>query len=224
MSLDPESANFPPRKLPDTGLQPARCFAIIDLGMQPGMFKGVPKEPQPEVMFCFELPKFMNEFEGKKSPTTIFQKYSFYNTDKAKLPKVMQSWGKLKAAPTTLNIKPYLGQSCLLNITHTQDGKYANISDGGRGINPLMDGMAKLTPINENIWFEIPKDFSKFDWTLFFKLPKFAQTTIRKCTDWNAIIAKSPEPTKTMEQNGAVNQMEVEHEGVTTSLDDEPVF
>ena len=40
-----------------------------------------------------------------------------------------------------------MGRNCLLNIVHSEDGKYANIE----GITPIMKGMPLLEPINTDL-------------------------------------------------------------------------
>ncbi len=224
MALE-EASGFPPRKLPDTGLQPARCFAIIDIGKQPTTFNGAEKPPQQQVMLCFEMTKFMQKFGDKESASEIYQKYAWSTGDSAKLPEILTVWGGLKKKPEKLTmefIKAYCGAPVYLNIVHSEDGKWANISGRGRGVNKLPVEITKPAPYNEKTFFEIPKDLSKFNWTEFYKLPKVAQAVIRKCTEFPIILQKSPEPTKTMEQNGAVNSMEQEHVGIADG--DDPVF
>lgn len=222
MALNPDAKGGSTNKLPEVGLQPARCFAIIELGLQPSSFKGVVGEPKQEVMVCFELTKYMNKYEDKEYPTTINQKYGWSAGTKAKLPDVLKSWGSLKTRPEKIVIKPYLGQYCFLNISHSEDGKYANIASAGRGINPFMKGMERPSKFHADIYFEIPVKLKDFDWNLFFKLPPYAQKLIRGCGEWQAIIQASPEPTKTMEQ--AQQSQMMEEEGEVFTNDDAPAF
>lgn len=192
MSLDPTKTAKKAKSHPDEGLQPARCFAIIDLGIQQGSYKGVPTEPQPEVMICWELTKFMRTYKEEEGPVPAIQmqKYTFSNGKKAKLPKVMKSWAQLKKELEVLNLKPYLGQYCMLNIEHSADGEYANISGNGTGVNPFMKEIAKPKAHFENIWF----DLDNFSWELFNKLPQYPQKLIQKSENWSAILKKYPQP------------------------------
>ena len=192
MSLDPKKTAKIARKLPEEGLQEARCFAIIDLGIQQGSYKGQPTEPQPEVMLCWELTKFMNTYKEEDGPVpaTIMQKYTFSNGKKAKLPKVLKSWGQVKKELEVLNLKPYLGQYCMLNIEHTANGDYANISGNGTGVNPFMAQLKKPKPFYDNIWF----DLDQFSWELFNKLPQYPQKLIQKSENWPAILKQHPAP------------------------------
>lgn len=217
--LNPEAKGGAALKLPDAGLQPARCYAIIELGMQPTTFKGVVGEPSQKVMICFELTKYMNKYEDKEFPTAIRQEYVWSAGAKAKLPDVLKSWGSLSKRPEKINIKPYLGQYCLLNLVHTEDGKYANIASGGRGINPFMKEMAKPAKFHADIYFEIPAKYKDFDWNLFFTLPPYAQKLLRGCGEWPSIIAASSEPTKAAQQS-----IEIEEDNQVFSDNDGPAF
>lgn len=221
MSLDPTKTKKPQRKLPDEGLQPARCFAIIDIGSHYKTFKGVKSETATQqVMLCFEFTKFMHKFGEDKpaEPLCIFNEYTFSAGVKAKLPKILKAWGKLKSAVEQINLKPYLGQYCHINVEHTEgkDGNtYANIGSSGLSINSFMKETGAVPKkFHKDVWF----DLDNFSWNLFLSLPKRAQKRIRECEEWNKIISKHPEP---IQQNeSAVEQIEA-YQAVD---DDSPAF
>lgn len=192
MSLDPKNTAKMPKSLPEQGLQPARCFAIIDLGTQTGTFKGQPKEPAPELMICWELTKFMTTYKKEDGPVpaTVMQKYTFSNGKKAKLPKVLKSWGKLTKPIEELRVKPYLGKYCMLNIVHSEDGEYANISDGGAGVNPYMIEIPKPAAHYKDVYF----DLDNFSWEIFDSLPAYPKKLIQASKEWPAILKKNPAP------------------------------
>lgn len=197
-NLTPKPAgSFATRTLPPSGLQQARCFAIIHLGTQPQFFNNVATTPAPEIMLCFELPKtlqVMNEGEAP-SPYPILQNYTFSNGSKAKLPGVLKSWaGKTKEIDFKY-IPNYVGQLAFLNIEHVESKKkagvfYANIGGAGRAVNPWMPDVPTPTAYNKPIYF----DFDKFSWEVFKTLPMKAQKAIRACEEWPKIIAMFPEP------------------------------
>ena len=218
MSLDPKQAAKIQRKLPDAGNQPARCFAIIDIGKQAQSFKGQAKDPAQRVMICFELSKFMHTFkEGQPAePLAIFQEFTYSAGEKAKLPKVLKSWGKLSKPVASINLKPYLGQYCMLNVEHTasKDGTttYANISGNGLGISPYMKELGNPPQkFHKDIYF----DFDAWSWESFFKLPRRAQKRIRESVDFAGICSKFPEPIQA--GSGEVAQMDhaVDTDGMT---------
>lgn len=192
MSLNPNNTAKAPKNLPEEGLQVARCFAIIDLGTQPTSYKGVAGDPQPQVMLCFELTKFMKTFKPEEGPVpaVIMQKYAFSNGAKSKLPKILKSWGRVKGEIKTLDLQPYNGQLCVLNITHSENGEYANIGDNGRAVNPFSTDFAKPQPHYEKIWF----DLDKFSWAEYNKLPQWPKKLITESAQWQDILKKYPAP------------------------------
>ncbi len=211
---DAQGTQFKPLVLPDAGLQPARCYAIIDLGSHLSVFKGQPVMNQKtgkqvitdKIAIYWELPKFMNVPEDghKPFPATVKNEYTWSADPKSKLPEVLKSWGPMKDRPEKLNealLKKFLGHICMLNIEHadsvdkkTQKKRtFANISGGGRGVNPWMKELTPPVKHNELIFFSI----DKFTWETFYKLPKYAQDMIRKSIGFGEILAKMPEPIKT---------------------------
>jgi len=194
MSLNPNQATQRQRKLIPEGSQPARCYAIVDIGKH--YFQGkTDKDPISKVMFCFELTKHMHKFseDSPLEPLTVNQEHSFAIGDKANLPKMLKSWGRLKVAPTKLDLKPYLGQYCMLGIEHTKskknDNVYSNIEFKGLAVKPF-EGTTKPNKFHKDIWF----DLDAFSWDAFNKLPYQAKSKIKESASWPAIIAKFPEP------------------------------
>lgn len=184
------------RKLPDAGTQPARCFAIVDIGKQKQSFGGVEKEPANEIMIFWELTKFMHQWkEGEeKQPLFLSQRYTWSDRDKAKLPKVLKSWGNLPKPIEKLTVKlvsMYVGKPCMLSIEHNtkKDTTYANISGNGLGVSQFMKELPLPTPFFKDIFFNL-KDFT---WDAFNALPPYAQKSIRASLDWPAIIKQHPE-------------------------------
>lgn len=194
-------------KLPDTGLQQARCFAIIDIGTHKLSFKGQPtldKETgkqmtAPKIMVYFELPGFINQpseaGKGKPYPSRLQQEYIFSAGKKAKLPDVLKSWGPMKKRPEKLTselIKKFVGLKAMINIQHSENGEYANIGSNGRAINPWMKELGEPAKYNEPIFF----DMEAFTWESFYKLPPYSQKLIRESLEFPGILKKMPEPIK----------------------------
>ena len=175
------------RPLPETGLQVARCYGIAFLGTLPSKFKGAPvlgKDGKqvyaPEITFFWELPNTTYVWkEGEpEEPVTLFYTYSVSAGAKAKLPDVLKSWGSLPKRPEVIGpqlIDRYKGQLCMINVEHSQDGKYANVGGSGRAVNPFMKGLPIPKPMKEQFFFDV----ENFDWNLFNALPKFIQDKIK---------------------------------------------
>lgn len=209
-----EGTSFKPLVIPDAGLQPARIYAIIDLGSHLNFFNNQPvinkktgkQTISDKIMICWELTKFMNTPDDpsyKPFPATINCEYGYSADTKAKLPDVLKSCGPMKTRPEKLNeelLKKFVGHLCMINVEHAdgvdkKTGKpriYSNISGKGRGVNPWMKEMPKPIACNEQIFFSL----ENFSWEVFYKLPKKAQDIIRKSLNFAGILAKHPEPIK----------------------------
>src|ERR1035437_3443701 len=171
MSLDPQSSNFPKRELPEEGIYTARCFGIIDLGLQTSDYKGTVKTI-PKVMLCFEVPEFMFTYKEEEGPQPlcVYQAFSKTNGSKSNIIQAMISWRKLEKEPELVDIAPYLGQYCRLDLIQSKSGKSMKIAANGAGtsIKPLIPKGAKPgaappkkpVPVLENIMF----DLDKFSW------------------------------------------------------------
>lgn len=224
MSLSETSSSGPPLILPETGLQPARCFAIIDVGShlkffnkQPVMNEKTGKQVQSnEILIYWELPKFMNAAkDGTSFPARIKSQYTYSASSKAKFPDVLKAWGPMKVRPEKISgdiLKKFVGHLCMINVEHSKDGKYANVGSSGRGINPWMKEIAVPKEYNEKIYFNM----DNFTWESFFKLPSYAQKMIRKSIEFPNIIARMPEPIKADEGAEFTQLDEMDAGGITT--------
>ncbi len=197
MSLSEKASSRKPRKLPTQGLQPARCYAVIDLGTQTGTYKGQPKEPSLEVLFLWELAKFMITYKEGEAPvpSMVKQQYTFSTGAKAKLPGVLKSWAgdKMKKRPEKIGpdlLKKFVGLPCMITIVHSEDGQWANVGDGGRAVAPPMAEIPVPKLHNAPIFFNL----DEFTWDKFKALPEFVQKMIRKSAEFPKICSKSPEP------------------------------
>jgi hypothetical protein len=207
MSLSEEASKRVSKKLPDVGIQPARCYAIIDLGTQPGSFKGQPTDPSLQIMFLWELTKFMNVPEDKTKkpwPCTIKQQYAFSAGAKAKFPDVLKAWGKLSKRPEKIGVqllKNYLGAPCMITVEHSEDGQWANVGSKGRGVSPFMkENFAVPELHNKPIFFNM----DEFSWDKFKELPEFVQKIVRNSLEFPSIASKNPEPVS--QSTGVVDQ------------------
>jgi len=186
----------PKRKLVPEGIQPARCYAIIDLGTQQETFQGKPKNPTRKVLFIWELTKFMVSYrEGEpKEPLTIKQQYALSAGPKAKFPDVLKSWGSLPKRPENIGndlLKKYLGAPCMITVEHSQDKQWSNVGTAGRAVSPFMkDSFEPPVKHNTPAFF----DLDAFSWESFHSLQPWIQNIIRKSEEFPKIVANNPEP------------------------------
>lgn len=147
-------------ELAPAGPHAAVCTRIIDMGLQPSKNPKYPK-PTHKIYLQFEIDSLMQD--GR--PFVVGKQYTFSLSEKAYLLVDLQSWrGRpfTESEKDTFEMKAVLGASCMVNIIHSADGKFANIS----AITPLPNGMKKLTPVGELIYF----DTSEWDDVAFKKL------------------------------------------------------
>jgi len=152
------------------GTHLAVCTLIADVGLQPG--SGAFPDPKVRVFFRFEIPseRITYEKDGQEveGPTIIYHNYAASMNAKANMRKGIESWRGAKftdAEAEQFDIRKLLGQTCLLQIVHTADGQYANVSN----IMAPPKGTAKLKPEGTPVYFG-PDDDSQYD-----VLPKFLQ-------------------------------------------------
>lgn len=226
MGLNTENqSNYTAKPLPTQGVTLAVCYAIIDKGVQE---KNYGRGPQKNaiVEFAFEIPGQTHVFDEKKGPQplAIFQEYtvSAY-AEKAKLPKVLKTWGKLKNDISKISpdlLKKFVGAPCMLTIEHYtgKNGKvYARIAMGGLGVSPRMDGLAVPLeyPKNPRMFF----DLDSFSWDLFAQLPEFKRKEIMKCDEWNGIIVNHPMPAAIQSQLQTENKQNNTNQASTESFE-----
>lgn len=167
-------------ELPPEGMHLARCIKIIDLGTQEQKFKDEVKH-QHQILVMFELPKVMIEIDGEKKPQAISKKYNLTFSQKATFRKDLESWygkkfnDKQIAESEGFDPSKILGKPATLTISHSEDGRYANIS----AITGVMDGIEVPDQVNPSVLFDL-ENFDQEVWDSFSE----------KMQDW---ILKSPE-------------------------------
>jgi hypothetical protein len=146
-------------EMPPEGMVLARCFKIIDMGthVDPGFGKEVHK-----ASIYFELPTTLQK-EGNyaNQPFIVKQQFNLSHNKKANLRLMLEGWyGKrfdTKALDVAggFDLEKLIGRPALINIVHSEDGKYANIAT----VNPLPKGMECPPQVNESFVFSL-EDFS----------------------------------------------------------------
>lgn len=211
-----------PRVLPESGIQLAVCYSIIELGTQKTSYKGVEKQT-PQVQFSWELPNSLHVFDETKGKQclSVHQIYSLTDTDKSKLPKALQTWGGQEKKPviSTELIRKYLGAPCMVTIEITapnaEGNQYANISGGGIGIAKRMKEflVPEVYPRNPKVFFDLEAP----DWKEFAKIPQWIQKKIQECAEWPSVIKKFPIP-------ASLNPNKEIHSQPTETIEEEETF
>lgn len=116
------------------GTHMAVCTLVADVGLQPGS----PKFPDPKVRIFlrFEIPSERITYEKDgvehEGPAVIYHNWNASMNPKATMRKHIESWrgSKFTAADAEqFDVRKLLGQTCLVQVVHTEDGQYANVAN-----------------------------------------------------------------------------------------------
>ena len=180
-------------KIAPAGLHMARLYSVIDLGHQSVEWSGETKIMH-KVVLTFELHGDDNEGKPLKTddnkPLIVSKRYTVSLGDQATLRKDLESWANKKMSATdriNFDLKTLLNKFCMVNISHSEDGKYANIS----GISPIPSALKNavpdgINPIN-HFWLH-DYDQAKFD-----ALPKYYREKIMESSEWRGSKKKIEE-------------------------------
>lgn len=171
-------------KIAPAGLHMARLYSIIDLGHQSVEWSGETKIMH-KVVLTFELHGDDNEGKPLKTddgkPLIVSKRYTVSLGDQATLRKDLESWANKKMSAEdrkNFDMKTLLDKFCMVNISHSEDGKYANIS----GISPIPSALKNAVPQGVNpinhFWLH-DFDQAKFDF-----LPKYYREKIMESSEY----------------------------------------
>ena len=118
------------RILPEAGVHAARLIRIIDMGTQHNETYGTDAR---KVRFSFELVDLKHTFseEAGPQPFLIDRQYTLSLNSKATMRKDMEGWLGRSLTDAELadgfELSDLLDTAGQLQVTHTEDGKYANV-------------------------------------------------------------------------------------------------
>ena len=158
----------------------ARCYRVLDLGTHHDekWDKNVHK-----ITISWELPTALmqtGDYAGK--PFSIHSRYTLSLSDRAILRKDLESWRGKSFSEEELagfDVSKLLGATCLINVVHSADGKYANISS----IMKLPKGMDCPDAVNEALFL----DLDNFDESVFDKLHEKVQDFIKESKEYQEL-------------------------------------
>lgn len=191
------------------GVYIARCVGLTDLGTQVREFSGKKKEVH-EIRIDFELPTLTYTYEDQESKeevtATKMTGAVFTNSlsSKANLRKFLEGWRGRKFTKEELegfDLTKLLGLACQLQILHSDDGKWANVSSAMS----IPQGMAVPEATRELTIFSMDEDKiweeGFYDEEVFDNLPEFLQKIIRDSIEmrkhfWNETLEEQEENMK----------------------------
>ena len=188
-------------KIAPAGLHMARLYSIIDLGHQSVEWAGEAKIMH-KVVFTWELhgnddaDQPLKTDDGK--PLIVSKRYTVSLGDQARLRQDLEAWSNKKMTAEdrkNFDLKGLLGKFCMVNITHSEDGKYANIS----GISPVPSALRNAQPdgINAPLHFWL----AEFDQAKYDNLPKYYKEKIAESSEWRGQKAREANEPKSEDTN-----------------------
>jgi len=168
MARDSGGGDF---ELAPEGNHLARCYQVVDLGIQTVTFNNEQKEAH-KVLFGWELPATLME-DGK--PFFISARYTVSLHEKSNLRGQLQSWRGRSFTEDELagfDLYTVLGVPCMLNVVHNNSNgrTYANIS----AITPIPQGMSCPAAVNAPLRYAIDEHTD----AEFQALPAWMRNTI----------------------------------------------
>lgn len=196
MSLTLSASNAVTFQPAPAGTWLARCFRVIDLGMQPTEYQGK-TTMKPKLMLSWEL----LDDETKRDdggPMTIHKRYTASLSEKSRLRPDLESWRGKAFTPEELQafeVRKLAGAYCLLGVVHSEKNgtTYANVSS----IIKPPKGMALPSGVNDVLIFDIA-DPATYDNLL--ALPDKLREQITASPSWEAL--KQPAPSAAQGDGG----------------------
>jgi hypothetical protein len=188
-------------KIAPAGLHMARLYSIIDLGHQSVEWAGESKIMH-KVVLTWELhgnddaDQPLKTDDGK--PLIVSKRYTVSLGDQARLRQDLEAWSNKKMTAEdrkNFDLKGLLGKFCMVNITHSEDGKYANIS----GISPVPNALRNAQPdgINAPLHFWL----AEFDQAKYDALPKYYKEKIAESSEWRGQKAREANEPKIVDDD-----------------------
>lgn len=183
MTIAKASADY---KLPEPGLNRARCVQLIELGTQHNDMFG---KWAPKVQLGFELcdQRITVDENGHEveRPMMISKEFTLSLNSKAELRKMLECWRNKQFTTEELkgfDLSKILGHPCYVALSIQQkkqgDGRYARID----GLNPPPAAMVKEWPTtcHDILHYEVSGGQND----LFRSLPEWIQNKILACQEW----------------------------------------
>ena len=170
------------------GMHAARCYAVIDLGVQ---YSEMWQKDQHRILIIWETDEMMTTADGEEKPKAISKEFVLSLHEKADLYKTLVSWRGRRFTDEELkgfDMKNVLGAPCLLNIVENKkdDRVYSNIG----GITPLMRGQTPPQAVNEQVYFELSAETLKE----IEDLPQWIGEKIKKSITYKELTEKKTRP------------------------------
>jgi hypothetical protein len=169
------------------GVHIARCFKLVDMGLQKKQYKGQPKGEQEKLMVGFEL---LGDERTKEGENFVYTQF-YWKTlgENALLRAHLEAWrGKAltEEEAAGFDVSKLLGAYCQLNLVEdkTADKTYINIGS----ITPLHKSMPRPAPVNDITTF----DMDDPDMTLFETFSDNMKEMLKNSRSWKGSRIAAP--------------------------------
>lgn len=151
---------------------------LADVGLQPG--SGQFPDPKVKIYIRWEIPAERVTYEKDgvtvEGPQIIYANYTASVGSKSNLRKVIESWrGKAMTDQEAelFDVRNLLGKTCMLQVVHSPDGKYANV----KNVMAPPKGTKPLKPEGPTVYYGTDDDAA------FDELPKFLREKVENQLD-----------------------------------------
>jgi hypothetical protein len=188
-------------KIAPAGSHMARLYSVIDLGHQATEWAGETKIMH-KVVLTWELHGNDDNDQplqtDDKKPLIVSKRYTVSLGDQARLRQDLEAWSNKKMTAEdrkNFDLRNLLGKFCMVNITHSEDGKYANIS----GISPVPSALRNAQPegVNPTMHFWL----AEFDQAKYDLLPKYYKEKITESSEWRGQKAREADAPKIVDDD-----------------------
>lgn len=192
------------KPLMENGNHVARCFMVVDLGLQDSEYEGK-QSTHPQILIGFEYPEERAVFYDHigEQPFTLTLRMNWYTGTTAKFRKTIESWrGKAftDAEMNSFAVNKMLDAYAVTTVvtkTSQKGNDYQKISNIASATKRDRESV-KNKPYNENILFSIPGH--GFDSKEFRSLWKWIQDDIMRSHQYRIWKSQNPEIADALEK------------------------
>ena len=166
--------------LAPAGVHVARCCRVIDCGTRVDPTFGKRRR---QAWIFWELPKALRD-DGE--PNLVGKRYTLSHNEKANLRADLESWYGKHFDEAALDkaggfdLERLIGRPALINVVHSQDGKYANVA----GVMPVPAGMECPPAVTVEVVF----GFEPYDPAAFETRSEGMKEYIKGSEEWQLAV------------------------------------
>ena len=183
----------------------AVCVCVIDLGTQLIKSPTYGDKHQRKVRIAFETTEVIQDegdYQGK--PYLAQSQFTVTSSENGLLRPFMEGWRGRKYASETdavvglSKMDKMIGYAAMLNIVHSDDGKYANIASAS----PMPQGLEAPKPVMDTVIFSLDQP----NWSEFEKLTDNTKQKIMESPEYKALKGEGPPVSNHSGSNAPVEQ------------------